>query len=162
MHTVAHNKKIKSTALDIRQPAAVQQSISYLTILALLLVFHQDSFQKRAGAEATPRDTSHYHQSYNYSMKYLGKITIVFIHIFKINYLRSQYFKTWVWKTHMKISLKTIIEESIDKTWKISRNRGSFLPSSFRPWIRRENLILPGTCSGIREFGRSLQPPAQL
>ena len=33
---LAHNKKIKSTALDIRQPAAVQQSISYLTILALL------------------------------------------------------------------------------------------------------------------------------
>ena len=32
---LAHNKKIKSTALDIRQPAAVQQSISYLTILAL-------------------------------------------------------------------------------------------------------------------------------
>ena len=84
---LAHNKKIKSTALDIRQPAAVQQSISYLTILALLLVFHQDSFQKRAGAEATPRDTSHYHQSYNYSVKYLGKITIVFIHIFKINFL---------------------------------------------------------------------------
>ena len=54
---------------------------------ALLLVFHQDSFQKRAGAEATPRDTSHYHQSYNYSVKYLGKITIVFIHIFKINFL---------------------------------------------------------------------------
>ena len=84
---LAHNKKIKSTALDIRQPAAVQQSISYLTILALLLVFHQDSFQKRAEAEATPRDTSHYHQSYNYSVKYLGKITIVFIHIFKINFL---------------------------------------------------------------------------
>ena len=84
---LAHNKKIKSTALDIRQPAAVQQSISYLTILALLLVFHQDSFQKRAGAEATPRDTSYYHQSYNYSVKYLRKITIVFIHIFKINFL---------------------------------------------------------------------------
>ena len=53
--TVAHNKKIKSTALDIRQPAAVQQSISYLTILALLLVFHQDSFQKSRSGSDPPR-----------------------------------------------------------------------------------------------------------
>ena len=52
---LAHNKKIKSTALDIRQPAAVQQSISYLTILALLLVFHQDSFQKSRSGSDPPR-----------------------------------------------------------------------------------------------------------